>query len=54
MIDLDNDSNNRIICFNVTHTYLPTEKCDVGKTSFPPSIVIRNNDSNKQVKKQPH
>lgn len=33
---------------------LLTEKCDVGKTSFPPSIVIRNNDSNKQVKKQPH
>lgn len=26
MIDLDNDSNNRIICFNVTHTYLDWER----------------------------
>lgn len=47
----ENDSNNRIICFNVTRTYLLREKCDVGKTSFPPSSIKINDNSNKKVKK---
>lgn len=47
----ENESNNQIICFNVTRTYLLTEKCDVGKTSFPPSSIEINDDSNKKGKK---
>ena len=47
----ENESNNQIICFNVTRTYLHLEKCDVGKTSFPPSSIEINDDSNKKGKK---
>lgn len=44
MFSIVSNSNGKIFV-------LLTEKCDVGKTSFPPSSIKINDDSNKKVKK---
>lgn len=44
MFSIVSNSNGKIFV-------LLTEKCDVGKTSFPPSSIEINDDSNKKGKK---